>query len=120
MINLKNSQKRAAGVITRSSYDTSASFLLNRLQLDNLSTRQKKLKAMLMFIGLSPMYKQNLFSIRSTSYNLRKSEIKLDLPKPRTNYRKRSFGYSGALLWNSLHVDLRKLDCFGRFQREMD
>lgn len=90
-------------IVSRSSYDTSASFLLNRLHWDNLSTRQKKLKAMLMFKtikGLAPAYLQNLFSIRSTPYNLRDSEIKLDLPKPRTNYRKRSFGYSGALLWN--------------------
>ena len=48
-------------------------------------------------------------------YNLRDSEIKLDLPKPRTNYRKRSFGYSGAVLWNSLPLSLRKLDSIGRF-----
>ena len=116
-------QNRAARVITGSSYDTSTSFLLKRLHWDNLSTRRKKLKAMLMFKtikGLSPMYLQNLFSIRSTSYNLRDSEIKLDLPKPRTNYRKRSFGDSGALLWNSLPVNLRKIDSLGCFKREID
>ena len=33
----------------RSSYDTSASILLNSLNWDNLSTRRKKLKATLMF-----------------------------------------------------------------------
>ena len=50
--------------------------------------------------GHSPTYLRDLFSIRSTPYNLRDSEIKLDLPKPRTNYCKRAFnlGYSGALL----------------------
>lgn len=120
---LQKLQNRAARVITRSSYDTSASFLLNRLHWDNLSTRRRKLKVMLMFKtikGLSPAYLQNLFSIRSTPYNLRDSEIKLDLPKPRTNYCKRGFGYSGALLWNSLPVYLRKLDSLGRFKREID
>ena len=120
---LQKLQNRAARVITRSSYDTSTSFLLKRLHWDDLSTRRKKLKATLMFKtikGLSPLYLQNLFSIRSTSYNLRDSEIKLDLPKPRTNYRKRSFGYSGALLWNSLPVNLRKTDSLGRFKREID
>ena len=66
------------------------------------------------------MYLKNLFSIRSTSYNLRDSEIKLDLQKPLTNYRKRSFSYSGALLWNSLPVNLRKIDSLGRFKREID
>ena len=78
---LQKLQNRAARVITRSSYDTSTSFLLKRLHWDDLSTRRKKLKATLMFKtikGLSPLYLQNLFSIRSTSYNLRDSEIKLD------------------------------------------
>ena len=100
---LQKLQNRAARVITRSSYDTSTSFPLKRLHWDDLSTRRKKLKATLMFKtikGLSPLYLQNLFSIRSTSYNLRDSEIKLGLPKPRTNCRKRSFGYSGALFNN--------------------
>ena len=66
--------------------------------------------------GLYPVYLQDLFNFRSTMYNLRDSEIKLDLPKPRTNYRKRSFGYSGAVLWNSLPLSLRKLDALkGKF-----
>ena len=70
--------------------------------------------------GLSPAYLQNLFSIRSTPYNFRDSEIKLDLPKPRTNYCKRGFGYSGALFRKSLPVYLRKSDSLGRFKREID
>ena len=118
---LQKLQNRAARVITRSSYDTSASILLNRLNWDNLSTRRKKLKATLKFKiikGLSPAYLQDLFSIRSTKY--RDSEIKLNLPKPRTNYCKRALGYSGALLWNSLPVHLRKSDSLGYFKRELD
>ena len=74
---LQKLQNRAAKVITRSSYDTSASILLNRLNWDNLSTRRKKLKAMLMLKiikGPSPAYLQDLFSIRSTPYNLRDYE----------------------------------------------
>ena len=66
---LQKLQNRAARPITRSSYDTSASILLNRLNWDNLSTRRKKLKATLMFKiikGLSLAYLQDLFSIRST------------------------------------------------------
>ena len=37
-----------------------------------------------------------------TAYNLRDSDGKLAIPLPRTNYYKNSFGYSGAVLWNSL------------------
>ena len=122
---LQKLQNRAARVITRliASYDTSASILLNRLDWDNLSTRRKKLKATLMLKiikGLSPAYLQDVFSIRSTPYNLRDSEIKLNLPKPRTNYCKRALGYSGALLWNSLPVNLRKSESLGYFKRELD
>ena len=39
---LQKLQNRAARVITRSCYDTSASFLLNRLHWDNLCTRREK------------------------------------------------------------------------------
>ena len=41
---LQKLQNRAARAITRSNYDTSASFLLNRLNLDDLITRRQKLK----------------------------------------------------------------------------
>ena len=46
--------------------------------------------------GDAPSYLQNLLSVRGSGYNLRNSEIKLNLPKPRTNYLKRSLCYSGA------------------------
>ena len=83
---------------------------------------KEKLKATLIFRiikGLSPAYLRALFSIRSTKYNVRDSEIKLNLPKPRTNYCKRALGYSGALLWNSLPVNSRKSDSLGYFKREL-
>ena len=70
--------------------------------------------------GLSQAYLQDLISIRSTKYNLRDSEIKLNLPKPRTNYCKRALGCSASLLWNSLPVHLRKSDSLGYFKRKLD
>ena len=60
--------------------------------------------------GDAPAYFRNLFSARGTGYNLRNSEIKLNFPKPRTNYLKRSFSYSGVLLWNSLPQVTRRLN----------
>ena len=41
-------------------------------------------------------------------YSLRNTENKLAVPKPRTNYLKNSFSYSGAVLWNSLPIGLRQ------------
>ena len=99
-------QNRAARIITRSSYDTIASVLLNALQLDNLYVRRRKLKAQLMFKILKGnilrSYLRTLFSIRNTEYKLKNNQFKLNFPKPRTNYLKRSLSYDGALLWNSL------------------
>ena len=58
---------------------------------------------------LAPEYLQSLFSQRHSAYNLRNSEGRLTLSKPSTNYLKRSFSYSGAMLWNTeLHKRLFK------------
>jgi hypothetical protein len=64
-----------------------------------LSLGRKELKTNLMFKilkGHTPSYLQNLFSLRGTRYNFRNSEVKLNLPKPHTNFLKRSLSYSGA------------------------
>ena len=58
-----------------------------------------------------------MFSVRGIGYNIRNSEMRLNLPKPRTNYLKRSFSYRGALLWNSLPQDIRKLQSFAQFRK---
>ena len=98
-------QNRAARVILQANCEVNSSLLLETLKWEQLSLRRKKHKAIMMFKslnGLAPVYLQDLFSERPTDYHLRDSFRKLNLPKPRTNYLKRSFGYSGALLWNSL------------------
>ena len=92
---LQKLQNRAA----RANYDCSASILLENLHWDNLSLRREKLKAGRMFKtlnGNTPSYLQDMFSVRGTGYNARNSDVRLNLPKPRTNYQKRSFCYSGA------------------------
>ena len=69
------------------------------------------------------MYLQDLFSERHADYDLRDSFCKLNLPKPRTtDYLKRSFGYSGALLWNSLPEpeNIRAIRSIGQFKKEIN
>ena len=51
------------------------------------------------------------------AYDLRNLEGKLSLPKPNTNYLKRSFCYSGAYLWNNLPRDLKSVGSIGQFKR---
>ena len=101
MTNCKNKQNRAARVITRSTYETSTTVLLDNLCWEQLQTRRKKQKTVTVFKAihkLTPVYLQNLFTPRSTEYFIRDHENKLYLAKPRTEYLKCSFSYSGALL----------------------
>ena len=88
-----------------------------------MSLRRRKHEAIMMFKSLNgsaPVYLHELFSERHTDYDLRDSFHKFKLPKPRTNYLKRSFNYSGALLWNSLPESIRAVRSIGQFKKEIN
>ena len=70
--------------------------------------------------GLAPVYLQDLFSKRHTDYDMRDSLRKLNLPKPRTDYLKRSFGYSGTLLWNFLSENIRAIRSITQFKMKIN
>ena len=98
-------QNRTTRVITRSTYNTSTTVLLDKLGWEQLQIRRKKQKAVTVYKAihkLTPVYLQNLFNPWSTEYFIRNHENKLYPAKPRTEYLKHSFSYSGALLWNDL------------------
>ena len=120
---LQKLQNRAIRVITKSDHYSSATALRGELGWDNLSTRRKKQKLKLMFKTLndqSPEYLKGLFIPFSTDYGLRNSDNKLALPKPRTDFLKRSFCYSGAQLWNSLPSNVRAIRSFTKFKNKID
>ena len=120
---LQKLQNRAARVILQANCEINSSLLLETLKWDKLSSRRRKQKAIMMFKslnGLAPVYVQDLFSERNTDYDLRDAFRKLNLPKPRTDYLKRSFGYSGALLWNSLPENIRAIRSIGQFKKEIN
>ena len=70
--------------------------------------------------GLAPVYLHDLFSERHTDYDLSDSFRSLNLPKPSNDYLKCSFGYSGALLWNSLPENIRAITSIGQFKKEIN
>ena len=120
---LQKLQNRAARVITKLSYNTNSSYLLNSLSWDNLSVRRTKQKANLMYKcvnKLAPNYLCNMFTPRAFSFDLRDASQKLCLPKPRTDYLKRSFSYSGASVWNDLPEDIRTTKSLRNFKRRID
>ena len=69
---------------------------------------------------LAPVYLRELFSERHTDYDLGDSFRKVNLPKPHTDYLKRSFGYSGALLWNSPPENIRAIRSIGQFKKKIN
>ena len=124
---LQKLQNRAARVILQANCEVNSSLLLETLKWDQLSRlslrRRRKQKAMMMFKslnGLGLVYLRELFSERDTHYDLRDSFRKLNLPKPRTNYLKRSFSYSVALPWNSLPESIRAIRSIGQFKKEIN
>ena len=66
--------------------------------------------------GNVPRYLQEIFTSRVSSYELRDFENKLFVPKPRTDYLKRSFGYSEAV-WSS---ELRSAQSLASFKRGLE
>ena len=120
---LQKLQKRAARVITCSCYDAHTKPIFNKLGWVNLITKRKKQKAVMMYKtlnNLTPDYLKEMFTQKHTSHSLRDSEKKLAIPQPRTDYRKRSFSYSGSVLWNELPTHLRLSSSLSQFKNGVD
>ena len=118
---LQKLQNRAARVLTYSGYDNDADSLIKKLGWKKLDSQRKLQKATMVYKslnGLAPDYMRPIFVDRSsnTNYVLRDTVRKLVIPGPRTNYLKNSFGYSGAVLWNSLPAELRTADTLSGFK----
>ena len=102
-LRLQKLQNRAARVILSANYEARSVDLSESLQWDNLSQRRDKHMALLMCKTLqnkTPKYLRNMFSFANTGsgYDTRQRERKLALPKPRTDYLKKSFQYRGSRL----------------------
>ena len=117
---LQKLQNRASRVVTFSNYDADASQLLEALNWKSLKCQRNLQEAIMVFKclhGLAPSYLNSKFSFKSTGYDLRDSENKINVPKPRTNYLKDSFSYKGATLWNSLPREARCSESLRSFKR---
>ena len=110
---LQKNQNRAGRVITGSSYDVRSIDVLDNLKWKTLETRRFHAKATvtLMYKILNdlsaPQLSNSFVKLNDTNinYNLRNIETDLALPRPYTNFLKRSFRYSDAMLWNNLSYE---------------
>jgi hypothetical protein len=69
----------------------------------------------------APSLREKFIKIKDLNreYNLQSNDTDLALPKPITNYLKRSFKYSGAMMWNSLPSETKKASSLYQFKRSM-
>ena len=120
---LQKLQNRAARIVTKSGYYASGKQLLKKLSWDNLEKRRRKRKATMMFKimnNMAPLYLQRLFNKAEKTYSLRDTKGALALPKPRTEYLKKSLSYSGATLWNSLPLNIREITKLSKFKSQLN
>ena len=118
---LQKLQNRAARILTHSNYDANADFLIQQIGWKKLHSQRSIHKAVMIYKslnGLAPDYLSAKFLDRSSvcNYSLRGTEGKLAVPMPHTNYMKNSFSYSGAVLWNSLPIELRQANSLTAFR----
>ena len=103
---LSKLQRRAARVITGQSYDVRSTQILESLNWMPIEDILKKREIIMTSKALTnrlPDYVQNFFTrCENSNYCLRSNNVKLSLPKPRTNFLKRSFSYRAAQGWNEL------------------
>ena len=118
---LQNLQNRAARLIMNFKNEHGQSILARTaLGWTSLEERRSLMKAKLMYKTVNQLVPQRLciifqFSNNVTSYNLRGSSNGLFIPKPRTEFLKKSFSYSEAKLWNKIPEDIRNSSSYNLF-----
>ncbi|MCU7801208.1 MAG: reverse transcriptase family protein, partial [gamma proteobacterium symbiont of Lucinoma myriamae] len=112
---LNKLQRRACKIILGNSYTNlvEARNHLNILSFEESLFLQKAKTMYKIANNIAPQYLIDLFQLRSnnmnnTTLNLRSmSNRNFMIPKPRTDLYKRSLAYSGAIVWNSIPLEIK-------------
>ena len=111
-------------MISGLSYDVRSADVLDALGWQTLDVKRLENKLILMYKILNNHTVPNLnelFCKRNTiqnDYNLRSSDTDLLLPKPNSEFLKKSFRYSGAMQWNHLPEDFKKSETLFSLKRK--
>jgi hypothetical protein len=122
---LQKFQSRAARVITGASYDIRSTDVLDALGWQTLDVKRLENKLIMMYKILNNHTAPNLnecFCKRNTiqsNYDLRSSDTDLCLPKPNSEFLKKTFRYSGAMQWNHLSEDSKNSETLSSFKRKI-
>ena len=122
---LQKLQNRVARVIMNFKNEHGQSILARTaLGWTSLEERRALMKAKLMYKTVNQLAPQrlcNIFQSSNTvnSYNLRGSSTGLFIPRPRTEFFKKSFSYSGAKLWNRIPENIRNSISYNSFCKNL-
>ena len=108
---LQKMQNRAARVITGRSYEVRSETILQESAWQPLIENWKENKAVFMYKAKNGKYLTtitDIFSVKNNeNYNLRNNDCDFSIKKPKTNFLKKSIGYSGEKIWNELPTELK-------------
>ena len=123
---LQKFHNRATRIIAGASYEIESAVVLETLGWETLKSRRQKMKSILLYKILNdytaPNLKESLTGsgLTQANYNLRNSYTDLALPKPRREFLKKSFKYSGAKLWNSLSRETKEAQSIHIFKQNIN
>ena len=115
---LQKLQNRALRIILEVDWCFPSHNLCNILKIDNLSDRRNKQLLHMMYKiahDMIPGEFLKYFVLKEFYYSLRNTHKYFELPKPRTNFKKRSFSYRGIKNWNQLPKGLKDMS-FNNFK----
>ncbi len=118
---LERIHARAAKVIFGLDWYTSGKDVLAKVKWFTLNTMFKQQLLYLAYksyYNLLPATLQSLFIKTSHHYGLR-NKITYVVPKPNTDYLKKSISYQAVTLWNSVDKELKSTETLARFEKSV-
>ena len=114
-------QKRTARIILHKSWKDDAIELIKNLNWLSVPKRTEYYTGLMVFKSmhsLTPSYISQLITVaKNNHYNLRtESHRDITHVKPRTNYLKQTFSYSGMKVWNAIPLHIRNINILGTFK----
>ena len=112
-LTLQKLQRRAARIVTNSSYDAPTDALIQRLNWPDIAEIIIRETATIVYkslYGLVPTYLSDIFLKNSSrgTVKLRNSEYDLRIPLVKTRNGQKSFSYRGVNVWNSLEPEVKQ------------
>ena len=118
VIRRQTNLSRSARIIRNVDWSVPSSVNLKELNWISLNAKRRQHDAIMMYKIINnhvPQYLTNKFNTVNSGYALRRSNMSVSIPMPKTESLKRSFSYRGATTWNSIQANIQNapsVQCF--------